>query len=120
MLDIARMARQPQAAERGRGRHGAEDHGAGEARLQQPGLARAPGHDVVDLERDADAEQQRQRDDVGEVERQTDQHADLERHDAGEQQRDERQQHVRDPAQRDPEQDRDRDQRPGAGLDKRR
>ena len=45
----------------------------------------APRHDVIDLERDADAEQQRQRDDVGEFERETDEHADLEREDAGEQ-----------------------------------
>ncbi len=55
--------------------------------MQQVGLPGPPRHDVVDLERDADAEQQRQRDDVGEVERQADQHADFERHDAGEQQR---------------------------------
>ena len=41
-------------------------------RLQQPGLPLAPRHDVVDLERHADAEQKRQRDDVGEVERQID------------------------------------------------
>ena len=45
-----------------------------------------------------------------------DQHADLERDHAGQQQRDERQQNVADPPQRDPEQDRDRDERGGAGL----
>ena len=83
-------------------------------RLRLPG---APRHDVVDLERDADAEQQRQRDDVGEVERQADQHAGLQRDHAGEQQRDQRQQNVADPPQHDPQQDRDREQRPEAGLD---
>ena len=62
------MARQPQAAEGGRGGQRAEDHGARQGRLQQAGLTGPPRHDVVDLERDADAEQQRQRDDVGEVE----------------------------------------------------
>ncbi len=35
---------------------------------------------IVDLEGDADAEHQRQRDDVGEIERQPDQYADLKRH----------------------------------------
>jgi hypothetical protein len=33
--------------------------------LEQPGLSRAPGDNVVDLKGDADAEQHRQRDDVG-------------------------------------------------------
>ena len=117
MLDVPGMARKPQAAERGRRGAGAEDHRAGEPRLQQVGLPLAPRHDVVDLERDADAEQQRQRDDVGEIQRQADQHADFQRDDAGEQQRHQRQQHVAEPAQRDPQQDRDRDQRAGAGLD---
>ena len=41
------------------------------------------------------AEQQRQCDDVGGIERDTVQHAKLQRNDAGEQERDERQQHVR-------------------------
>ena len=79
--------------------------------------ARAPRHDVIDLERDADAEQQRQRDDVGEIERHIEQHAQLERQKAREQQRHERQQHVAEAAQGDPEQDRDREQRPESGLD---
>ena len=66
--------------------------------MQQVGLPLAPRHDVVNLERDADAQQQWQRDDVGEVERQIDQNADFKRNDAGEQQRHQRQQHVADPA----------------------
>src|SRR5207249_8335576 len=45
---------------------------ARQRRLQQVGSARAPRHDIVDLEGDADAEQQRHRDDVGKVERQPD------------------------------------------------
>ena len=73
--------------------------------LQQVGPAGAPRHDIIDLERDADAEQQRQRDDVGEVERQADQHADLQRHRARDQQRHQRQQHVGEAPQRDPQQE---------------
>ena len=61
----------PQAAERSGGGERAEDHGASEARRQELRLSLAPCHDVVDLEGDADAEQQRQRDDIGEIERKT-------------------------------------------------
>ena len=82
-------------------------------------LPDAPRRHVIDLERDADAEQQRQRDDVGEIERQPDQHADFQRHRAGHQQRHQRQQHVGDPPQRKPEQQADHDQRPDAGVDER-
>ena len=111
------MARQPKAAERGRRGQRAPDHGPRQARLQQVGLPGPPRHDVVDLEGDADAEQQRQRDDVGEIQRHPDQHADLERHEAGEQQRHQRQQHVAETPQHDPQQDRDRHQREDAGVD---
>ena len=113
----AGMARQPEAAERGRRGQRAPDHGARQARLQQVGLPGPPRHDVVDLERDADAEQQRQRDDVGEIQRHPDQHANLERDEAGQQQRHERQQHVAEAPQHDPQQDRDRNQRKDAGVD---
>jgi hypothetical protein len=41
------------------------------------GFPLPPRHDVVDLERGADAEQQRQRDDVGEIRRQVDEDARL-------------------------------------------
>ena len=81
---------------------------------KQIGLPGPPRHDVVDLECDADAEQQRQGDDVGEIERHADQHADLERDHARQQQRHERQQHVAEAPQHDPQQDRDRDQRKAA------
>jgi hypothetical protein len=46
--------------------------------LQQPGFPVAPGHEVVDLERNADAEWLRQRDNVRKVNRSTGQRADLE------------------------------------------
>ena len=66
------MARQPQAAEGGCRGERAEDHRSRETRLQQRGFSLPPRHDVVDLERDPDAEQQRQRDDVGEIQRKVD------------------------------------------------
>ena len=72
MLDMPGIARRPHATERNRVGHGAEYHRSGQSRLQQAGLPGAPCHDVVDLERDADAEQQRERDDVGEIEREAD------------------------------------------------
>ena len=50
------MAREPEAAERRGCGESAKHDGTGEARLQQFGLAGAPSHDVVDLERYADAE----------------------------------------------------------------
>ena len=49
------------------------------------GLPLTPRHDVIDLEGDADAQQQRQRDDIGEIERHADQDHDLHRHHAREQ-----------------------------------
>ena len=73
--------------------------------------AGTPGDHVIDVERDADAEHQRHRDDVGEVQRQADQIGRLQGHDAGEHQRPERQQHVLQPPQRDPEDERDGDER---------
>ena len=54
----------------------------------------APGHHEIDLERHAEAEQQRQRDDIGEVERHGSRHREFQRHEPGEQQRNERQQNV--------------------------
>ena len=84
------MAGQPQTAESGRRRQRAEEDRTREAGLQQVGPARPPGRHVIDLEGDADAEQQRHRDDIGEVERQADQHADLQRDGAGNQQRHQR------------------------------
>ena len=116
MLDVPGSLRQPQAPEgRCRGQ-GTPDHCTGQTRLQQIRPPGAPGHDVVDLERHADAQQQRQRDDVGEIQRHADQDTNLQRHDACEQQRDERQQHIAEPPQNDPQQDGDRDQRVESGL----
>ena len=89
----------------------AEQHGAGQGRLQQVGVAVAPGHDVVDLEGHADAEQQRQRDDVGEIEWLADQHHDFQRHGAGDQQRQQGQQYVAEAPQGDPQDQRDRHHR---------
>ena len=63
----SRMVRKPQAAEGGGRRAGAEENGSRQARLQEVRLARPPRHDVVDFEGDPDAQEQRQRDDVGEI-----------------------------------------------------
>ena len=112
------MARQPQAAKRCRGGHRAEDHCPAQRRLHQRGAATTPGHDVVDLEGDTDAEQQRQRDDVGEVQRQIEDHAELQRHHCRQQQWHQRQEHVGDAAQRYPQQQGDRRQREDPGFDK--
>ena len=53
---------------------------------EQASLPGAPSHDVINLECDADTEEQRQRYDVGKIERQTVEDADLERYRPGEQQ----------------------------------
>src|SRR5712671_5389562 len=94
------MARQPQAAECGCSGGGTEDNSAGQARLEELGAAGAPRENIVDLESNADAEQQRQRNDVGEIERQPCQNTDLQRQDAGHYQRNEREQHIAEPTQR--------------------
>ena len=112
------MARQPQAAKGRRRRHRAEDNGARQRRLHERGSAAPPRHDVVDLECDADAEQQRQRDDVREIERQVEDDAEFERHHSREQQRHQRHQHIGDAPQGNPQQQRDRREREDAGLDK--
>ena len=62
------MVGQPQTAKCSCGGHGAENHSAGEARLQQRRFSRPPRHDVIDFERDADAQQQRQCDNIGKIE----------------------------------------------------
>ena len=51
--------------------------------VQQVRAAGPPGHHEVDVEGDADAEQQRQGDDVGEVQRLADEHAAAQRQQAG-------------------------------------
>src|SRR5215469_2836445 len=63
------IAGQPQAAERSGLGHGAENHGSCQGRLHERCFSAAPGHDVIDFKGDADAEQQRQREDVGKVQR---------------------------------------------------
>ena len=78
----AGMARQPKRAEGRRRRHGAEDHGPHQARLKHGRLAGAPGEHEVDVEGDADAEQQWQGDDVGEVQRQVERRTRAERQEA--------------------------------------
>ena len=66
----AGIARHPEAAECRCSRQRAEEDSAGQARLQQIDLPPAPRLDIVDLEGDTDAEQQRQGDDVGEIQAQ--------------------------------------------------
>ena len=92
----ARVVGGPHAAESRRIGHGAEHHGPRQCRLQQSGFAGAPGHDVVDLERHPDAEQQRKRDDIGEIELRTEQDGQLQRERAGNKQRDQREQDIGD------------------------
>jgi hypothetical protein len=58
------IIRCPHASKRHRVGDGAEDHRPGQGGLQQPSLPVTPGHYVVNFERNADAEQKRQRDDV--------------------------------------------------------
>ena len=70
--------------------------------MQQGGLAGPPRHDVVDFERDPDAEQQRQCNDVREIELEPDQYAELEGHHAGKKQRYQGQGHIAEPPQHDP------------------
>ena len=65
----ARMVRQRQRPERDACRQPAEQHAARQARRLGIALAAPPCHDQVDVERHADAEHQRQCDDIGEVER---------------------------------------------------
>ena len=115
----ARMVRKPQAAEGGSGRAGAEEYSPRQARLQEIVLSRSPRHDVVDFERDAHAQQKRQRDDVGEIELEPDRHAHLEGDDYGDQQRHERQRDVLPAPQRHEQDQRDRQERQDGGLKKR-
>ena len=91
--------RQPQAAERRPCGQRAEDHRARQARWQQLAFPRSPGHHEIDIECDADAEQERQCNDVLEIERQTYGDADAERGEPGQHERRERQHHVGRPAQ---------------------
>ena len=76
----------------------------------------APCHDVVDLERDADAQQHRQRDDVRIIERHADDYGGFQRDEAGQDERKKRKRHVPDAPERQPEQNRNRTQRPAARL----
>ena len=111
--------RQPQAAECRAGGEGAEDHRARKARLQQLTFPGPPCHDEINVERNPDAEQQRQCDDVLEVERQSDGDTDTQRGETRQRERRERPQHVGPAAQRDREQQGDRKERPQAGLQER-
>src|SRR5258708_5227624 len=104
-------------AERRPRRDGAENYRSRQARVQRVRPAQPPRRYIVNLESHADAEQQRQRDDVSEVERHLDQHANFQRHRARYQQRYQRQQHVGYSPQRQPEQKTDHDERVNAGLD---
>src|SRR5260370_36720692 len=65
------------------------------------GMSGTPRHDVIDLERDADAEQQGKCDDICKIARKTVQHANLEGNTAGDQERDELKEHVRQSSKRD-------------------
>src|SRR5712672_272287 len=81
-------------------------------------MSGTPRHDVIDLERDADAEQQGKCDDICEIERKTVQHANLEGNDAGEQERDQRQEYIRQSSQRDQKQNGDGCEGQDGGFDK--
>jgi hypothetical protein len=67
-LGRADIGRQPQAAKRAHRRQRTEHDPACGRRLQVIGKTGAPVHHKIDVERDADPEQQRQRDDVGVIE----------------------------------------------------
>ena len=110
------MVRQPQAAECRSGGERAEDHRAGQARLQQLAPPRSPRRNEVNIERDADAEQEGQRDDVFEVERQASCDADAERDQPRQHKRRERQHHIARPAQDEREKQDDRKERPQSRL----
>lgn len=90
----ARVMRKPKAAECGSRRAGAEQNGARQTRLQEVDVARAPRHDVVDFEGDADAQKKRQRDYVCKIQLQPDHDTDLECNDDGDEQRHQRQRNV--------------------------
>ena len=113
------LFREPKAPERGAGGHGTEHHGSGQSGLQQVGFSCAPGHDVIDFEGHAHPKQQWERDDVGKIQMQSDKHRKFECQDSCQNKRDERQQHVSQPAQCEPQKQSDRSQRQAAGLDKR-
>jgi hypothetical protein len=100
----AGITRDPKAAERSARRQGAENNGAGQARLEQIGLTRPPCLDIIYLEGDSDAEQQWQRDDVRKIERQVEKSAQFQRHHPRDEKRDESQYNVANSAQRDVEQ----------------
>ena len=110
------MVGEPKAGESRRRGGSAEQHGARERGGEQARLAATPGEHVIDLEGDADAEQQRQRNDVGEVEREPEQNGELQGDDAGEQQRHERDENVGDPAQGEEQGQRDEEKGERAGL----
>src|SRR5579862_1248061 len=77
------MTRSPEASEAGSGRERAEEYPARQTRCQQVRSARAPRHDEVDVECDADPEEQGQGDDVREIERLTDRDAGAHGQEAG-------------------------------------
>ncbi len=79
-------------------------------------ISRPPGHDVVDLEGNADSEKKRQRYNVCKVGWKPSDHHDFECKQTGDEQRNEREQHVADPPQGDIEQSCDRKQCQGSGF----
>src|SRR5689334_11342987 len=81
------IAGEPQAAERACSSERTEDHGSRQGRLHQRGFPAAPSHDIINLERDADPEQQRQCNDIGEVQRDAENDTELEGYQAGDEQR---------------------------------
>jgi hypothetical protein len=80
--------------------------------LQEIRLALSPRQHIIDLEGDADAEQDRQRDDIGIVDWKVQQGADFQGCGCRDQKRQQRQHDVPGPAQDDPKQDRNRAQCP--------
>ena len=111
------MAGEPKRSEGGSGGSRTQEDGSRERRFQKPSHARAPRHHEVNVEGDADAEYQRQRDNVGEVHRQSDQHAGTERDNARKHEWRERTGNVSPAPERQRKKQRDGKERKNAGLD---
>src|SRR6516225_6496879 len=81
-------------------------------------LSLAPGDDVIDLERDTDAQQHWESDDVGEIQLEARCSADFEGNDRCKDEREKRHRHVREPTQKKPEQNRNGNKRINRRLNK--
>ena len=108
MLAVPGCARQRQRTECRAGRQCREQDRPRRRRSQHRGLTRPPVHHKINVEGDADAQQQRQRNDVGVVQQQPAEHDDDDGHQRRQQQRRQHKGHVEQAPQCNEQDDRDR------------